>query len=327
MRQIVLRGPGEFVEREVSVPKLSPGEAIVRIRRVGVCGSDFHAFAGRHPAYTYPRVIGHELAGDVVEVGENDFGISTGDRCAIEPYISCGKCQACMAGRTNCCEQLRVIGIHADGGMQGLLSVPLSLLHKSDKLSLDELALVETLGIGAHAVRRSGIGSGQSALVIGAGPIGLAVAEFAKAAEAEVRVVEKNEWRKNFAASLGLQALAESDETLSNVVFDATGSASSMSQSLSYVAPTGRLVFVGLTKEPITIDDSLLHRREVTIYASRNSWGQFPRIIRMLEERQINTLPWVTDRMPLAAVPLEFKDLSGRPKLIKAIVDVEEAGG
>ena len=232
-----------------------------------------------------------------------------------------------MAGRTNCCEQLRVIGIHADGGMQGLLSVPLSLLHKSDKLSLDELALVETLGIGAHAVRRSRIGSGQSALVIGAGPIGLAVAEFAKAAGAEVRVVEKNEWRKNFAASLGLQALAESDETLSNVVFDATGSASSMSQSLSYVAPTGRLVFVGLTKEPITIDDSLLHRREVTIYASRNSCGQFPRIIRMLEQRQINTLPWVTDRMPLAQVPLEFKDLSSRPKLIKAIVDVEEAGG
>ena len=327
MRQIVLRGPGEFIEREASVPKLCPGEAIVRIRKVGVCGSDFHAFAGRHPAYTYPRVLGHELAGEVVEVGGNDCGIRPGDCCAIEPYISCGRCQACRAGRTNCCEQLRVIGIHVDGGMQGLLSVPLSLLHKSATLSFDELALIETLGIGAHAVSRSRISRGQSALVIGAGPIGLAVAEFAKAAGAEVRVVEKNRWRKNFAESLGMEALAESDETLSDVVFDATGSASSMSQSLSYVAPTGRLVFVGLTKEPVSIDDSLLHRREVTIYASRNSCGQFPRIIRMLEEHQINTQPWVTDRMPLAEVPLEFKDLSVRPKLIKAIVDVEEAGG
>jgi len=327
MRQIVLRGPGEFIERETSIPSLVPGEAIVRIRKVGVCGSDFHAFAGRHPAYTYPRVLGHELAGEVIEVDANDFGIRAGDQVAIEPYISCGKCSPCRAGRTNCCEQLRVIGIHVDGGMQGLLSVPLSLLHKSSLLSLDELALVETLGIGAHAVSRSGIRKGQSAVVIGAGPIGLAVVEFVKAAGAEVRVVENNEWRKSFATSLGMRAIAQFDESLSDVVFDATGSASSMAQSLSFVAPAGRLVFVGLTKEPVVIDDSLLHRREVTIYASRNSRGQFPRIVRMLEERQINTQPWVTDRMPLANVPLEFKDLTSRPKLIKAIVDVEEAGG
>src|SRR6266481_5204365 len=213
MRQILLREPGDFVDRQVPRPVASTGDALVRIRRVGVCGSDFHAFAGRHPAYTYPRVLGHELAGEVVEVEVNDFGICVGDRCAIEPYISCGKCKPCKAGRTNCCEQLRVIGIHVDGGMQGLLSVPLSLLHKSATLSFDELALIETLGIGAHAVSRSRISRGQSALVIGAGPIGLAVAEFAKAAGAEVRVVEKNRWRKNFAESLGMEALAESDET------------------------------------------------------------------------------------------------------------------
>lgn len=327
MRQIVLQGPGEFMEREASVPVLSPGEAIVRIRKVGVCGSDFHAFAGRHPIYTYPRVLGHELAGEVIEVGANDFAIRVGDRCAIEPYISCGKCKPCKARRTNCCEQLRVIGIHVDGGMQGFLSVPLSLLHKSEKLSLDELALIETLGIGAHAVNRSNISAGQSALVIGAGPIGLAVAEFARVAGADVRVVEKNHWRKSFALSLGMKAFAESDGSLSDVVLDATGSSSSMSDSLSYVAATGRLIFVGLTKEPVILDDSLFHRREVTIHASRNSCGQFPRIIRMLEEGQINTQPWITDRMQLAQVPLEFKDLPSRPTLIKAMVDVEETGG
>jgi 2-desacetyl-2-hydroxyethyl bacteriochlorophyllide A dehydrogenase len=327
MRQIVLRGPGEFMAREASVPLLAPGEAIVRIRKVGVCGSDFHAFAGRHPVYTYPRILGHELAGEVVEVDVNDFGICVGDRCAIEPYLSCGECKPCKAGRTNCCEQLRVLGIHVDGGMQGLLSVPLSLLHKSEQLSLDELALIETLGIGAHAVSRSRITRGQSALVVGAGPIGLAVAEFAKAAGAEVRIVEKSHWRENFAISLGMKALAQFDGNLSEVVFDATGSAGSMSESLSYVAPAGCLVFVGLTKDPVTLDDSLLHRREVTIFASRNSYGQFPRIIRMLEERQINMRPWITDRMQLAQVPTEFKDLSSRPTLIKAIVDVEEAEG
>jgi 2-desacetyl-2-hydroxyethyl bacteriochlorophyllide A dehydrogenase len=325
MQQIVLQNPGEFVKREASVPILTPGEAVVRIRKVGVCGSDFHAYAGRHPAYTYPRVLGHELAGEVVEVGANDFGISPGDRCAIEPYISCGQCRACKAGRTNCCERLRVIGIHVDGGMQEFLSVPLWLLHKSETLSLEQLALVETLGIGAHAVSRSNIGRGQTALVVGAGPIGLAVAEFARAAEADVCVLEKSQWRRDFATGLGIKALAEPDGYLSDVVFDATGSARSMSESLSYVAPAGRLVFVGLTKEQVMLDDALLHAREVTICASRNSCGQFRRIISMLEETKINTVSWITDRMQMAQVPEEFKDLPGRPTLIKAIVDIETA--
>ena len=326
MRQIVLRGPGEFLEKDVSAPVLSPGAAILRICKVGVCGSDFHAFAGTHPVYTYPRVLGHELAGVVVEVGPNEFNIRSGDRCAVEPYISCGTCKTCASGRRNCCEQLRVIGIHVDGGMQSLLSVPLSLLHKSEKLGFDELALVETLGIGAHAVKRSQLKAGESALVIGAGPIGLATAEFARAAGAGVCVVEKNEWRKSFAMSLGIRTLAGADKALADVVFDATGSSSSMSESLSHVSPGGRLVFVGLTKEPVPLDDSLLHRREVTIYASRNSCGQFPRIIRMLEEGQINIAPWVTDHLRLGEVPAEFKDLPARPSLMKAIVDVEEKG-
>jgi 2-desacetyl-2-hydroxyethyl bacteriochlorophyllide A dehydrogenase len=326
MRQIVLRGPGEFLEKDVSAPVLSPGAAIVRIHKVGVCGSDFHAFAGTHPIYTYPRVLGHELAGVVVEAGANEFAIKPGDRCAIEPYISCGRCKPCVAGRRNCCEQLRVIGIHVDGGMQSLLSVPLSLLHKSTKLGFDQLALVETLGIGAHAVKRSQLTAGESALVIGAGPIGLASAEFARAAGADVCVVEKNQWRKSFATSLGIKTLAAAGKTLADVVFDATGSSSSMSESLSHVSPGGRLVFVGLTKEPVALDDSLLHRREVTILASRNSCGQFPRIIRMLEEGQINIAPWITDHLRLGSVPAEFRDLSARPSLMKAIIDIEETG-
>src|SRR5216683_5784584 len=135
MRQIVLRGPGEFMAREASVPVLSPGEAIVRIRKVGVCGSDFHALAGRHPAYTYPRVLGHELAGEVVEVGPNEAGIKVGDRCAIDPYVNCGVCAPCKLGRTNCCERLNVLGIHMDGGMQSMLPVRTDLLHKSVTLS------------------------------------------------------------------------------------------------------------------------------------------------------------------------------------------------
>jgi 2-desacetyl-2-hydroxyethyl bacteriochlorophyllide A dehydrogenase len=330
MRQIVLTAPGELVERQVPAPKVPGSQALVRIRRVGVCGSDFHALAGRHPAYTYPRVLGHELAGEVVEVGSkgagpNNGGIKAGDRCAIDPYVNCGVCAPCKSGRTNCCERLTVLGIHIDGGMQALLPVRLDLLHKSATLALDQLAMIETLGIGAHAVARSDLKAGEQALVIGAGPIGLGVIIFAKAAGADVRVVEPNQFRRTFAERLGAETISRPDDRLANVVFDATGSADSMGKSLSYVAPTGRLVFVGLTRDPISIDDALFHKREITIYASRNSRNQFPRIIRMMEEGKIDTAPWITDRMSLGQVPTRLKDLPTKSTLIKGLVELDDS--
>lgn len=327
MKQILLTAPGEFVELSVPRPVAPAGQALVRVHRVGVCGSDFHAFAGRHPIYTYPRVLGHELAGEAVEVPENERGLRPGDRCAIEPYMSCGRCRTCKVGRTNCCEELRLIGVHVDGGMQGFLAVPIELLHKSERLSLDQLALVETLGIGAHAVKRSGLRAGEEVLVVGAGPIGLAVAQFATAIGAKVTVIETNDWRRHFTQNLGVEALPAPDGRLGDAVFDATGSANAMAESLKYTAPGGRLVFVGLTRDPVRIDDALLHRREITIYASRNSCGQFPSIIRMLEESKINTDPWITDRITLNEVPGRFKELSEKAHMMKAIVEVPNSDG
>jgi threonine dehydrogenase-like Zn-dependent dehydrogenase len=168
MRQILLKAPGEFIEKQVPRPTPAAGEALVHIRKVGICGSDLRAFVGQHPAYTYPRILGHELAGEVVEVPPDHSGIEVGDQCAIEPYLSCGSCRACQMGRTNCCAHLRLFGVHIDGGMQGFLSVPVSRLHKSKTLSLDQLALIETLGIGAHAVSTSGVAAGEQVVVIGA---------------------------------------------------------------------------------------------------------------------------------------------------------------
>ena len=206
MRQIVLRSPGEFVKQDVSVPTFSPGEALVRIRTVGVCGSDFHAFTGSHPIYTYPRVLGHELAGEIVEVSANDFGIRAGDRCAIEPYISCGRCKPCKAGRTNCCEKLRVIGIHVDGGMQEFLPVPLSLLHKSEQLSLEELALVETLGIGSARSKPQQNWARTIRARRGSWSDWARRGRVRPSCGAEVCIVEKSQWRRDFAISMGMKA-------------------------------------------------------------------------------------------------------------------------
>lgn len=323
MIQVILEAPGKFAEKNAREPEAGPGEALIRMERIGVCGSDFHAFAGKHPIYTYPRVLGHELSGVVVEIPANDSGIHPGDRCAIEPYISCGTCRACLRGRNNCCQNLRVVGIHVDGGMQEYLAVPVHLLHKSESLSLDQLALVETLGIGAHAVDRSGLERGEEALVVGAGPIGIAVAQFASARGAAVHVVERNEWRRQFVEQMGFSASSGAKDRCADVVFDATGNAEAMSASLQLVAAGGRLVFVGLTSDPIRINDSLLHRREITLLASRNSYNIFPRIIRQIESGEIDTSPWITHRVPLADIALRFQNLQEQPTLIKAIVDVQ----
>src|SRR5271163_2226489 len=228
MQQVVLTGPGALLRRDVPKPSQVQGEVLIAIKRIGVCGSDFHAFAGRHPAYIYPRVLGHELSGVVLEAPENEFGIEAGDRCAIDPYLNCEVCDACRAGRSNCCERLQVLGVHRDGGMQDLVSVPPRLLHRSNKLTLDQLALVETLGIGAHAVARAGLQESDTAIVVGAGPIGLGAALFAHEAGAKVIVIEKSGDRRAFAERQGWETLAPSDNALGDVVFDATGNATVM---------------------------------------------------------------------------------------------------
>ena len=324
MKQVVLEAPGRFTERQAPVPETGPGEALVRMEKIGVCGSDFHAFAGKHPIYTYPRILGHELSGVVLSVPENDRGIQPGDPCAIEPYMTCGNCRACVRGRNNCCENIRLLGIHVDGGMQEFLAVPVTLLHRSAILSLDQLALVETLGIGAHAVSRSKVKPGEQVLVIGAGPIGVAVAQFAAAAGATVHVVERSDWRRRFVEQLGYAVSPTAAGLTADVVFDATGNAEAMGQSLSFVATGGTLVYVGLTNDPICINDSLFHRREVALLASRNSYNLFPQIIRQLEEGRIDTAPWITDRLGISEVSSQFQHLPKKQTLIKAIVDVRE---
>lgn len=325
MRQIVLERPGCLVERRVSAPRREPGMVLVRVRRVGICGSDFHAYAGRQPAYTFPRVLGHELAGEVLEVPQESPGLRPGDRCAIEPYVSCGVCRPCRLGRYNCCQDLKLYGLHIDGGMQPLLNVPPHLIHPSATLSYDQLALVETLGIGAHAVSRAQLQPGESTLVVGAGPIGLAVAQFAVAVGAHVQVVERNPVRLEFARRLGLNASERLDEQLFDAVFDATGSAEMMARSLELVAPAGRLVFVGLCPGTVTLNDPLFHKREITLYASRNSAGQFPRVIQLMEQGKLDTSSWITHRLKLTEVPVRMPALLGRPELIKAVVEIEDS--
>ena len=199
MKAIQLDAPGRFAVVDVPEPAgPGVGEALVRVHRVGVCGTDIGGYLGKMPFFTYPRIPGHELGVEVLAVGEGVTHVRPGDRCAVEPYINCEACYACRKGASNCCQNLKVLGVMTDGGLRDRFLVTGRKLHPANALSFDQLALVETLAIGCHAVDRSGLKPGETCAVVGAGPIGLATLEFVKLAGVRAAVVDTSEARLAF---------------------------------------------------------------------------------------------------------------------------------
>ncbi|MCB0105376.1 MAG: zinc-binding alcohol dehydrogenase family protein [Caldilineaceae bacterium] len=310
MKTIILNTPGQFTLTDTAAPTApGPGEALVRVRRVGICGTDLHAFRGRQPFFTYPRILGHELGVEIVELGQGDQPpqLTVGDICAVEPYLNCGVCSACRRGKTNCCTKLQVLGVHTDGGMREYITVPIHKLHKAEGATVEQLAVVEMLCIGAHAVRRAQLEPGEQVLVIGAGPIGLGTAAFAQLAGAEVTMLEMNDRRVEFCQRhLGInnfvapgedvpQQLAQLLGDAPTTVFDATGNVNSMKQAFHYPAHGGKLVFVGLVQDDITFHDPYFHSHELTLYATRNATAaDFAHVVDALNGGKIDLNPWLT---------------------------------
>lgn len=328
MKALRLAAAQQFEWIDIAEPRAPDrDEALVAIKAIGICGTDVSGYLGKMPFIEFPRILGHELGVEVIAVGEGVTNVKPGDRCSVEPYLNCGHCHACKRGSTNCCETLQVLGVHGDGGMCERLLLPANKLHRSEKLTLDQLALVETLAIGCHAVNRSGVTDKDDVLVIGAGPIGLSVIEFARLATRRVAVLELNDDRRAFVRRHYPNAIMLSHmppECFAQVVFDATGNPASMANTLRYAKFTGRIVFVGITKEPVTIDDPLLHRRELTLFASRNAVASdFPRIIELIETGRIDTRPWISHRAKFDDVPTAFPAwVQPGSGVIKAMVEM-----
>ena len=339
MKTIRLEEPGRLAFISTEAPQApAPDEALVRVHRIGVCGTDIHAFNGRQPFFSYPRILGHELGVEVLAVGEAISHVKVGDRCAVEPYLNCGQCIACRRGKPNCCTDIKVLGVHTDGGMRERMVVPAGKLHPSRTLSLDQLALVETLGIGAHAVDRAHVEKDEFVLVIGVGPIGLATMQFAREAGAQVIALDVNEQRLAFcrdqmripyiinaAQQNVLEVLRQiTDNDLPTAVFDATGNAQSMMAAFEYPAHGGRLIFVGLFQGDVTFHDPNFHRRELTLFSSRNSTpGDFTHIIHRIEAGRVDTTPWITHRAAFAdAVNLFPSWVQPDNGVLKAMIEV-----
>ena len=330
MRTFVLEKPGRFTITDTPQPAApGPGEALVRVLTVGICGTDLHAFEGTQPFFTYPRVLGHELAVEVLQTGDGVTAFKPGDRCAVNPYMTCGVCPACVRGRTNCCARMRVIGVHSDGGMRDRILLPAAQLYKCEKLPPELVPLVETLGVGIHAVGRAQAQPGERAIVAGAGPIGLSVIEFLRQAGAEIGVIEKLPERLEFAAKhYGLKRHYPShdearQEDPSMLVFDCTGDKGSMESSLQLLQQGGKLIFVGLINDSVTLFDPDLHRREATILASRNSTApEHHRVLDLMESGAIDVTAWPRECAKPDVMhqrfPLWLRRQAG---IVKAVVD------
>lgn len=336
MKAVVCPAPHAIAVETRPTAIRAQDEVLLKIDRAGICGTDYHIYEGLHPFLKYPRVIGHELSATVIETPAScQFQI--GQQVVINPYIACGTCHACNIGKPNCCMNIAVLGVHRDGGMCEMISLPEHNLISADGLTLDEAATVEFLAIGAHAVRRSGIGKDVNALVVGAGPIGLGAAIFAQIAGANVTLVDRDSERLQLAsAATGiLNTITTDADAVANIVqasngdgydavFDATGSRASMEQSFAYVAHGGTYVFVGLIKDDITFADADFHKREMTLMASRNATAvDFDHVIAAIKSKKVPIAKLLTHRTSLAEVANDLPRWSSDKRgLIKALVDI-----
>jgi alcohol dehydrogenase len=340
MKAIQLEAPRTFRRLEIPDPEaVGSNQVLVRTHRVGVCGTDTSAYLGKFPLFSYPRIPGHELGIEVLQVGSDVKNVRPGDRCSVEPYMNNIESFASRRGYGNCCQELQVLGVHTDGGLRERFVIRADKLHPSSRLSYEELALVETLAIGCHAVNRAAPQADNHLLIIGAGPIGLSVLEFARLAGSNITMMDMNAerlafCRENYNLTNTVLSAGDGKELdhmreitggeLYPTVLDATGSAASMNHALNYVAHAGTLVYVGITTQDVTFPDRLFHSREMTLKASRNALpDDFRRIIKLIEDKKIDTTRWITHRAAFDEV-IDVFDSYTKPetRVIKAIIEL-----
>jgi len=334
MRAISCLAPGQLALVDIPRPELRPGWVRVAIRHIGICGTDYHIFEGTHPFLEYPRVMGHELSGVVVDANGSAV-LANGQPVVVNPYLPCYECPACREGKTNCCETLKVIGVHSDGGMADEIVMPEANLYPAGDLSLRDAAMVEFLAIGAHAVRRTTeLRNGARVLVVGGGPIGLGAAFFARIAGGDVTVLDAAPDKLETARHLGFNAagLDEIEGTAFlarkgsgfDAVFDATGSIRAMNQSIFHVRNGGAYTLVGVIKGDLVWPDQEVHRRELTIRGSRNATRQdFDHVVDSIRRGFVPTDKLATHATSLDRVPVDMPVWTHeRQGLIKAIITV-----
>ncbi|WP_134090531.1 zinc-binding alcohol dehydrogenase family protein [Olivibacter sp. XZL3] len=336
MKTIICKEPGKFEWRQSTPPMPSKGHSIIQVEKIGICGTDIHAFGGTQPYFDYPRILGHELAGTVYDTSSESV-LKKGDRVTIIPYHYCGKCIACRKGKTNCCVHMQVFGVHIDGGMRTYVSIPNHLIIKDNGLTLQQLALIEPLAIGAHGISRAHFSLGDFILVIGAGPIGLATMEMANVRGATVIAMDVNANRLRFckeALNIAHTILANVDDPIDSLraitkgdmptaVFDCTGNLNAINSAFQYTAHGGEYILIGLQKGDIHFSHPAFHKRELTLMSSRNATiADFEHVIKCIKKNEIDPEKYITHQFKADDVDQAFKTCANPSSVvIKALID------
>ena len=337
MKQITLIKPYEFEERDVEIPILKKGELLVQIKNIGICGTDIHAFHGNQPYFSYPRVLGHELSGIIVDA-KIDNNSLLGKPVSVLPYLSCGKCNSCVRGKTNCCSQLNVMGVHVDGGFCEYISVPLdNIMIGREETDLEHLSMVEPLSISYHGIMRADILENDWVIIFGAGPIGMGAILFAKSKTDKIILIDINQNRITYCKSiLGIEhSFNGNDETLleqikeltnghfADIVIDATGNKKSIQQQLTFLGHGGKWILIGLQREDLHINHPEFHKREATLMSSRNATKHdFEQVMNKIDKKEIDPVLLITNTLDFKEVVNSFSTFIGDQSLIKGIIKV-----
>jgi 2-desacetyl-2-hydroxyethyl bacteriochlorophyllide A dehydrogenase len=334
MKAVLINAPGDVAVKNVSDPERRENEVFIKVRGMGICGSDIGAYRGINPLVTYPRIIGHEIAGEVVEAPAGETELIPGDRVVIEPYVYCGKCYPCMNKRTNCCEHLTVRGVHIDGGMSEFCAHPCHLVHKvAADVSWDQLAMVEPLTISVHAVKRARLTKGEHLVVTGAGPIGVLAAQYALVIGAVPIIIDPIDERLAFVRSLGIphginpvreSAIERIKEItggrMAEAVVEASGSDAAIRSSVDYAAYSGRIALVGWPKGEVSLMTAMVTKKELDVMGSRNSFRDFYESIELIAGGRIDVASLVTRTVSFAEVPAVVKEIAAYPEKFMKVV-------
>lgn len=321
MKALVLKTVGNFMYEERETPKCLDDGLLVKIQAVCICGSDAGAILGKNALFTYPRVLGHETAGIVVAVGSKAEGFKIGDKVCLMPCISCGKCRACSKGHTNACAVLKLYGVQVDGGLCQYMTAPTAnWLKLPENFDFISAAMIEPLAIGAHAIGKVALQEGDRVLVIGAGPIGVSVAESARIRKAKVFLADLSENRRDYVkqhfgypvlnpsdSDYSEQLLALTENQLFDVVVDTTAAKKSMENCWRFITYSGKIVFVGICSTTLEIDGKGFHSKEPTLFVTRNSTRKdFEQVVAHITDKEFRPLDFITNRVPFESARNEI---------------------
>lgn len=328
MKAVYMEKPWNIEISDMQMPEPKEGEALLRVKSAGICGSDIGAFRGTNGLVSYPRIIGHEIAGEVISIPENNKnGIKPGDRVIVDPYLYCGHCYPCSIGRTNCCVDLKVLGVHVDGGMAEYFCHPADMLLKvPDDMPWDIIPLAEPLTIALHGIHRLNLKAGEHIAINGAGPIGLLAAMVALHYGAEPIMIDLVKERLDFAKSLGVQYtinLREEDLVekvseytngrMAECVMEASGANSAIRATLDIVSHAGRIALTGWPKQETPIPTDMITRKEVDVRGARTSAGEFPEAIELIYHQKVDVRRILTKVISIDEAPETIRDIEKNP--------------